>query len=140
MKKKSPLGMHRGRGQMQQHDQDNGRELGLAGYAIWKSDTKSVIWVSLNMGIHSDLFSMSSYSNEITLYKSLHICWWSILESTIWEILYLGSLLIITRVETNCVFLEKELDIADLSMDIWKTRWTKCIDSGRQRVNNSILG
>ena len=33
--------MHRGRGQIQQHDQDNGRGLGLVGYAMWKSDTKS---------------------------------------------------------------------------------------------------
>jgi len=38
---KSPLGMRGGRGQMQQHDEDNGRGLGLAGYAMWKSDTKS---------------------------------------------------------------------------------------------------
>ena len=40
---KSPLEMHRGRGQMQQYDQDNGRGLGLVGYAIWKSDTKSAV-------------------------------------------------------------------------------------------------
>ena len=38
---KSPLGMHGDREQMQQHVQDNGRELGLVGYAMWKSDTKS---------------------------------------------------------------------------------------------------
>jgi len=37
---KSLLGMRRGRGQMQQHDQDNGRRLGLAGYAMWKLDIK----------------------------------------------------------------------------------------------------
>ena len=37
---KSLLGMRGGRGQMQQHDQDNGRGPGLAGYAIWKSDIK----------------------------------------------------------------------------------------------------
>ena len=37
---KSPLGMHGHREQMQQHDQDNRRGLGLAGYAIWKLDTK----------------------------------------------------------------------------------------------------
>jgi len=37
---KSPLEMCGGRGQMQQHDQDNGRGLGLVGYAMWKSDTK----------------------------------------------------------------------------------------------------
>ena len=39
---KFSLGMYGGRRQMQQCDQDNGREPGLAGYAIWKSDTKSV--------------------------------------------------------------------------------------------------
>ena len=38
---KSPLGMCGDRGQMQQHNQDNGRKLGLAGYVMWKSDTKS---------------------------------------------------------------------------------------------------
>ena len=32
--------MRGGRGQIQQHDQDNGRKPGLVGYAIWKSDTK----------------------------------------------------------------------------------------------------
>jgi len=37
---KSLLGMHGGREQMQQHDQDNGRRPGLAGYVMWKSDTK----------------------------------------------------------------------------------------------------
>ena len=40
---KSLLGMHGGRGQMQQHDQDNGRGPGLAGYAMWKLDTKSAV-------------------------------------------------------------------------------------------------
>jgi len=39
---KSPLGMREDRGQMQQHDQDNERGPGLAGYMMWKSDTKSV--------------------------------------------------------------------------------------------------
>jgi len=39
---KSLLEMHGGRGQMQQCVQDNGRGLGLAGYAMWKSDTKLV--------------------------------------------------------------------------------------------------
>ena len=40
---KSLLGMHGGRGQMQQHDQDNGRGPGLARYAMWKLDTKSAV-------------------------------------------------------------------------------------------------
>jgi len=39
---KSLLGMCGGKGKMQQHDQDNVRGLGLVGYAMWKSDTKSV--------------------------------------------------------------------------------------------------
>ena len=39
---KSLLGMYRDREQMQQHVQDNRRGLGLVGYVIWKSDTKSV--------------------------------------------------------------------------------------------------
>ena len=38
---KSPLEMCGCRKQIQQYDQDNGREPGLAGYVIWKSDTKS---------------------------------------------------------------------------------------------------
>jgi len=33
--------MHGDRGQMQQRVQDNRRGPGLAGYAVWKSDTKS---------------------------------------------------------------------------------------------------
>jgi len=33
---------------------------------------------------------MSSYPSQIILYKSLYAHWWSILESTIWEISYLG--------------------------------------------------
>ena len=37
---KSLLGICKGRGQIQQYDQDNGRGPGLAGYAMWKSDTK----------------------------------------------------------------------------------------------------
>ena len=40
--KEIPIGMHGDRGQMQQHDQNNGRGPGLAGYAMWKSDTKLV--------------------------------------------------------------------------------------------------
>jgi len=40
-KGKSLLEMHRDREQMQQRVQDNKRELGLVGYAMWKSDTKS---------------------------------------------------------------------------------------------------
>ncbi len=38
---KSPLEMHKGRGQIQQHDQDNRRRPDLAGYMMWKSDIKS---------------------------------------------------------------------------------------------------
>ena len=40
MKEKSPLEMHKGRKQMQQYNQNNGRGPGLAEYVMWKSDTK----------------------------------------------------------------------------------------------------
>jgi len=62
-KEKSLLGMHGGKGQMQQHDQDNGRGPGLAGYAMWKSDTKLVARVSSDVGIHLDSSPVSSYPN-----------------------------------------------------------------------------
>ena len=137
---KSPLGMCRGRGQMQWCDQDNGRGPGLAGYVICKSDTKSAAWESLDVEIHSDLFLVSSYLNQITLYRSLHVCWQSILESTIWEISYLGSLSIMTGVRASCILSEKVLDMVGSSMDTWKTGWTECIDSRRRRVNNRVPG
>jgi len=42
IKEKIPVRIaRRQRKKMQQHDQDNGRGPGLAGYAMWKSDTKS---------------------------------------------------------------------------------------------------
>ena len=37
------LEVYRGRRQVQQHDHDKGSRPGLAGYTIWKSDTKLVI-------------------------------------------------------------------------------------------------
>ena len=110
--------MHGDREQMQQCVQDNGRGPGLAGYAIWKSDTKSTAWVSSDAGIHLDSSPVSSYSSQITLYRSLHAHQWSILESTIQEISYLGSLSIMTRVEAGCILLEKVLDVVGSSMDI----------------------
>ena len=109
--------MHRGRGQMQQHDQDNGRGLGLVGYVMWKLDTKSVVWVSSDIGIYLDLSPVSSYSSQITLYRSLHACQQLILESTIWEISYLGFLSTITGVGAGCILLEKMLGIVGSSMD-----------------------
>jgi len=42
--------------------------------------------------------------------------------------------------KASYVPLEKELYVVGLSMDTWKTGWTEYIDSGRQRVNNSVLG
>jgi len=113
--------MHGGRGQVQQHDQENGREPGLVEYMMWKLDTKLVAWVSSDMKIYSDLSPVFSYPSQITLYKSLHICQWLILESSIWEISYSGSLSIITGVEASCILLEKVLDIVGSSMDTWKT-------------------
>jgi len=132
--------MHGDRGQMQQHDQDNGRGPGLAGYAMWKSDTKSAAWESSDTGIHSDLFPVSSYPSQITLYRSLHACQRSILESTIREISYSGSPSIMTGAGAGCILSEKVLDVAGSSMDTWKTEWTECIDSGRRRVNDSVPG
>ena len=119
--------MHEGKGQMQQCDQDNGRELGLVGYVMWKSDTKSVAWVSSDTEIHLDLSLVSSYSSQITLYRSLHAHQQSILESTIWEISYLGSLSTMTGVGASCILSEKMLDMVGSSMD-----------SGKQRVNDRV--
>ena len=73
------------------------------------------------MRIYSDSSSVSSYPSQIILYRNLHTCWQLILESTIQEISYLGSLSIITRAETSCVLSEKELDVTCLSMNTWKT-------------------
>ena len=98
-------------GQMQQHDQDNRRGLGLVRYVIWKSDTKLAAWKSLDIGIHSDSSPMSSYSSQITLYRSLHACQRLIFESTIWEISYLGFLSIITGAGAGCILSEKVLDV-----------------------------
>ena len=137
---KSQLGMHRDREQMQQHVQNNGRGLGLVGYAMWKLDTKSAAWESSDAGIYSDSSLVSSYPNQITLYRSLHACRWSILESTIREISYSGSLSIMTRAGASCILSEKVLDVVGSSMDTWKTGWTECMDSGRQRVNDRVPG
>ena len=137
---KSLLGMHRGRGQIQQHDQDNERGPGLAGYAMWKLDTKLAAWESSDAGIYLDSSPVSSYPSQITLYKSLHAHQQSILESTIREISYSGSSSIMTGVEAGCILLEKVLDVAGLSMDTWKTGWAEHMDSGRQRVNNRVPG
>ena len=109
--------MHGGREQIQQRIQDNGRELGLVGYAMWKSDTKSEAWVSLDAGIHSDLSPVSLYPSQITLYKSLYAYQWLILESTIQEIPYSGSPLIMTGVGAGCILSEKVLNIAGSSMN-----------------------
>jgi len=48
--------------------------------------------------------------------------------------------LIITGVEAGYVLLKKKLDIVGSSMDTWQTGWTEHIDSGRQKVNDSIPG
>ena len=92
------------------------------------------------MGIYLDLSLVSLYPSQITLYKSLHVHWQSILEFTIREISYLDFLLIITGVEAGYVLLRKKLDIVGSSMDTWQTGWTEHIDSGRQKVNDSIPG
>ena len=139
-KGKSPLGICRGREQMQQHDQDNGRGPGLVGYAMWKSDTKLTVWESLDVGIHLDSSPVSSYPNQITLYRSLRTCRWSILESTIQEISYSGSLSIMTGAGAGCILLEKVLDVTGSSMNTWNMGWTKHMDSERWRVNDRVPG
>jgi len=128
---KSPLGMHGGRGQMQQCFQNNGRGPGLVGYAMWKSDTKSAAWESLDAEIHSDSSPVSSYPSQITLYRSLHARQRSILESTIQEISYSGSPSIMTGAGAGCILSEKVLDVVGSSIDTWKTGWTEHMDSGR---------
>jgi len=140
IKEKSPLEMCRSRGQMQQCVQDNGRGLGLAGYAMWKLDTKSAVWESLDAKIHSDSSPVFSYPSQITLYRSLHACQQSILESTIQEISYSGSPSIMTRTEAGCILLEKVLDMVGSSIDTWMTGWTEHMDSGRWRVNDRVPG
>ena len=132
--------MHGDREKMQQYDQDNGREPGLVGYEMWKSDTKSTAWVSSDAGIHSDSSPVFSYPSQITLYRSLHAHRRSILESTIWEISYSGSLSIMTGVGAGCILSEKVLDVAGSSIDTWKTGWTERMDSGRWRVNDRVPG
>ena len=98
---------------------------------MWKSDTKSVAWESLDAGIHLDLSLVSLYPNQITLYRSLHAHQWLILESTIQEISYSGSSSIMTGAEAGYILSEKVLDVAGSSMDTWKTGWTEHMDSGR---------
>ena len=83
---------------------------------------------------------MFLYSSQITLYRSLHAHWQSILESTIREISYSGSPSIMTGAGAGCILSEKVLDVAGSSMDTWKTGWTERMDSGRWRVNNRVPG
>jgi len=45
-----------------------------------------------------------------------------------------------TGAGASYILLEKVLDIVGSSIDIWKTGWTEHMDSGRQRVNNRVLG
>jgi len=73
--------------------------------------------VSSNVEIYSDLSLVFLYPSQITLYRSLHVFQQSILESTIQEISYLGSLSIITGAGASCILLEKELDVVGSSMD-----------------------
>jgi len=73
--------------------------------------------VSSNVEIYSDLSLVFLYPSQITLYRSLHVFQQSILESTIQEISYLGSLSIITGAGVSCILLEKELDVVGSSMD-----------------------
>ena len=60
------------RNKIQQCDQNKESKLDLAEYVIWKSNTKLITWVSLNIGIYLDLSLMFSYFNQIILYRNLH--------------------------------------------------------------------
>ena len=40
--------------------------------------------------------------------------------------------------EAICFFLGKELDMADSSMDTWKTEWIKHMNSRRLKINDNI--
>jgi len=76
------------------------------------------------MEVHFDLSLVSSYPSQITLitlYRSLHAYRQSILESTIQEISYSSFLSIVTGVGASYILLEKVLDMANSSMDTWKT-------------------
>ena len=73
------------------------------------------------MGIYLDSSPVSSYPSQIILYRSLHTHWQLILESTIHKFSYSGSLSIMTEIGASYVLSEKELDMAGLSMDTWKT-------------------
>ena len=77
--------------------------------------------MSSDIEIYSDLSLVSLYPSQIILYRSLHVFQQLILESTIQEISYLGSLSIITGAGISCILLEKELDVVGSSMDTWKT-------------------
>jgi len=44
-----------------------------------------------------------------------------------------------TSIGTSWVISEKVLEVTSLSIEIWKTRYMKYINSGRQRVNNKVL-
>ena len=48
---------------LQQCDQDNKRELSLVEYVMWKSDTKSIAWVSSITESYSGSSLVSSYSS-----------------------------------------------------------------------------
>ena len=69
---------------------------GLDGYLRWKSFSNSLAYSSSITGNHSESLSVSLYPSHITLYSSLHALWQSILELTILEISYSGSLSMIT--------------------------------------------
>ena len=45
-----------------------------------------------------------------------------------------------TGAGASCILSEKVFNVVGSSMDIWKTAWTDCMDSGRQRVNDRVPG
>ena len=79
------------------------------------------------------ILSITSYSNScFSCFNWFTIC-------SIYKILYLDFLLIITSTGASYVFLEKILEVADLSIDTWKTRYIEYKNSSKWRINNSVV-
>ena len=132
---------------VEKQSQGNGMEViqgrnspGLDRYLRWKSFSNSLACSSSVTSNYLESLSVSSYPSHITLYSSLHALWQSILESTILEILYSGSLLMITGAGRGLERCWKVLGIAGSSIETWNTRWAALMMSGRQSVKDCELG
>ena len=68
--------------------------------------------------LHSVHIQANFVDFDLQVWTVPNTCQQSILESTIWEISYLGSPSIITEAVAGCVLLEKELDVVDFHRDL----------------------